>query len=72
MVHRAIAGIISFVLPGIGQMIQGEYRNGFMIFLLTLIIFGLIDFLTENWVAEIAWLIIGIVAGYLAYQMPEK
>ncbi|WP_295723023.1 hypothetical protein [uncultured Methanobrevibacter sp.] len=72
MVNRVIAAIISFVLPGIGQMIQGEYKNGFMIFILSLIIFGLIDFITENWVAEIAWFIIGIVAAYLAYQMPER
>ncbi|MCQ2977344.1 MAG: hypothetical protein MJ232_04945 [archaeon] len=42
MINRKIAGIISFILPGIGHIIQGRIKKGiimFIIFLITLLLF---------------------------------
>ena len=71
MVNKVIAAIVSFVLPGIGHMIQGEYKYGLLIFILTLIVFGLVDFLTATWIAEMVWVIIGVFACLTAYKLPE-
>ncbi|OWT33593.1 hypothetical protein BGI41_01530 [Methanobrevibacter sp. 87.7] len=72
MVSKALAGIISFFLPGMGQLIQGDSKNGFLVFVLTIIIFGILYYITAAWIAELVWFIIGIFAAYLAYQMPER
>lgn len=71
MVNRIIAAIISFTLPGIGHMIQGQYRYGFIIFILTLLTFYVVDIFAPVFIAELVWIIIGLLAAYSTYQMPE-
>ena len=72
MVSKTLAGIISFFLPGMGQLIQGDSKNGFFVFVLTIIIFGILYYLTASWIAEFVCFVIGLLAAYLAYQMPER
>lgn len=72
MVSKVLAGIISFFLPGIGQFIQGDSKNGFLVFVLTIIIFGILYYVSVPIIAETVWFIIGLLAAYLAYQMPER
>lgn len=72
MVSKALAAVISFLLPGVGQIIQGEYQNGLIIFVLTIIIFGILYYLSAPWIAEVVWFIIGILSAYITYQLPER
>lgn len=72
MVSKALAAVISFLLPGVGQIIQGEYQDGLIIFVLTIIIFGILYYLSAPWIAEVVWFIIGILSAYITYQLPER
>lgn len=42
MINSWIATIISFFLPGIGEVIQGEQQKGSMMFLIAIIIWCLV------------------------------
>ncbi|AGN16681.1 MAG: hypothetical protein ACOX01_02020 [Methanobrevibacter boviskoreani] len=72
MVSKVLAAVISFFLPGVGQIIQNESLNGLLIFILTIIIFGILYYLSASWIAELVWFIIGLVSAYDAYQLPAR
>lgn len=67
MVNPIIAAIVSFIIPGIGQIISGETKRG-LIFLAAEIIMFLILF-TVGDIAIILSLVLSIYAAYDAYQI---
>lgn len=67
MINPLIAAIISFFLPGIGEVIQGKQQRGGMMFLIAIIIWCLIV-LFGNYIYGIAF-IYSLYAAYDTYRI---
>lgn len=70
MVSPIVAAIISFFLPGIGQIIQGDTKKGIIMFVIALII-GTLTATVLGSIGSIISLIYAIYAAYDAYNMEE-
>ena len=68
MVNPIIAAILSFIIPGLGQIVAGETKKG-LIFLVVAIILGLLVTMVQFIV--IVSLIFAIYAAYDAYQLTK-
>lgn len=67
MVKAFLAAILSFLIPGIGQMIAGKYKTG-VIFLVIWIFIGIIaTFIFQHWIVKVIDLIFCIFSAYDAY-----
>ena len=66
MVSPIVAAIISFILPGIGQVVQGETKKGIIMFVISLILAVLLQYVS---LLGIIYLIYAIYAAYDAYKM---
>lgn len=71
MVNRILAAIISFILPGVGQMIQGQsYKGGVMllIFIILLVLSYVMGSFYGPYFAAITF-IYELIAAYDAYRI---
>lgn len=66
MVNPILAAILSFIIPGLGQIIAGETKRG-LIFLVAAIVLGIITGMIVF--AGILSLALAIYAAYDAYQI---
>ena len=69
MVNPIIAAILSFIIPGLGQIIAGETKKG-IIFVVVAIILGLLVTSISSFIGIIS-LIFAIYAAYDAYQLAK-
>ena len=67
MVHPIITAIISFLFPGIGQIIQGETQKGIIMFIIAIVISAITWYMSS--IFCIVSLIYSIYAAYDAYKM---
>jgi TM2 domain-containing membrane protein YozV len=67
MVNPIIAAILSFIIPGLGQIIAGETKKG-LIFLVVAIVLGIIVGAISSMIGIIS-LIFALYAAYDAYQL---
>jgi len=67
MVNPIIAAILSFIIPGLGQIIAGETKKG-LIFLVVAIVLGLLVGAISSMLGIIS-LVFAIYAAYDAYQL---
>ena len=69
MVNPIIAAIISFFLPGIGQIIQGaDVKKGIIMFIIAIVLsYLLMNFLGS--LGNIIYLLYAIYAAYDAYKI---
>ena len=63
MVSPIIAVVISFLLPGIGQVVQGETKKGLIMFVIAIILSAL-----SLYVLALFYIISFIYAIYAAYD----
>lgn len=66
MVNAILAAIISFFIPGLGQIIAGETQKGIMLLIAAIVLY-VIYFIIPF--AGILSLILSIYAAYDAYQI---
>lgn len=67
MINPKIAGIISFILPGIGHLIQGQIKKGimmFIIFIITILLF----FIPGMGIVRLIYM---IYSAYTAYKIEK-
>lgn len=69
MVSPIIAAIISFFLPGIGQIIQGETKKGAIMFVIAIVLSLISYSLGGMMIINIILFIYGIYAAYDAYKI---
>lgn len=67
MVNPIIAAILSFIIPGLGQIIAGETKKG-LIFLVVAIVLGLLVGAISSMIGIISF-IFALYAAYDAYQL---
>lgn len=70
MVSAIIAAILSFIIPGLGQAINGEVKKGIILFILAIvvgIVFGLIAGFTGIFFITYISVLYNIYAAYDAY-----
>lgn len=67
MVSPIIAAVISFLLPGIGQVVQGETKKGLIMFVIAIILSALSLYVLALF--YIISFIYVIYAAYDAYKM---
>ena len=67
MVSPIIAAVISFLLPGIGQVVQGETKKGLIMFVIAIILSALSLYVLA--LCYIISFIYTIYAAYDAYKM---
>jgi TM2 domain-containing membrane protein YozV len=68
MVNPIIAAILSFIIPGLGQIIAGETKKG-IIFVVIAIILGVLS--AVSIFISIIYFIYAIYAAYDAYQLAK-
>jgi TM2 domain-containing membrane protein YozV len=69
MVNAILAAILSFIIPGLGQILAGETKKG-IIFVVVAIILGLLVTSISSFIGIIS-LIFAIYAAYDAYQLAK-
>jgi TM2 domain-containing membrane protein YozV len=67
MVNPIIAAIISFIIPGLGQIIAGESKKGIILLIIAIVLYAL--FFVAGSLISILSLILSIYAAYDAYQI---
>lgn len=67
MVNPIIVAILSFIIPGLGQIIAGETKKG-LIFLVVAIVLGLLVGAISSMIGIISF-IFALYAAYDAYQL---
>ena len=71
MANPILAAILSFILPGIGQIYAGDTQKG-IIFIVVAIVLGLIiRLILRQWFGKIIDLAYHIYAAYDAYQLAK-
>ena len=62
-----ISAILSFIIPGLGQVINGDIKKGIILFVLALIMGIIAGWIFRTWVVCIINLFIALYAAYDAY-----
>ena len=72
MVNAILAAILSFIIPGLGQAIAGDIKNGIIFFIIALVLGTIVTYVLKGatW-GYIIDLIYSIYAAYDAYQMAQ-
>lgn len=68
MVNAILAAILSFIIPGLGQIVAGETKKGIM-FLVVAIILGVLS--AFSLFISIIYLIYAIYVAYEAYKLAK-
>ena len=69
--NSIIAAILSFIIPGLGQVISGEVQRGIVLFVVALIMGLIASFIFKSWIVNIINILIAIYAAYDAYQLNQ-
>ena len=72
MIKAIICAILSFIIPGLGQVIAGDLKKGIVLFVLALIMGFLAAIVFKQWLVGIINLLISIYAAYDAYVMASE
>ncbi|MDO5831668.1 MAG: hypothetical protein Q4Q14_02420 [Methanobrevibacter sp.] len=53
MVHPIISAILSLIISGLGQVINGEVKRGIILFVLAVVMASLAALVFKNWIVTI-------------------
>jgi TM2 domain-containing membrane protein YozV len=67
MVNPIIAAILSFIIPGLGQIVIGDTKKGLIFLVAAIILYVLVSLVTSF--LGIVSLVLSIYAAYDAYQL---
>ncbi len=71
MVNAILAGILSFIIPGLGQAVAGDIKKGVIFFIIAILIGLFAGLIFKHWVLWIIDLIYALYAAYDAYIMAQ-
>ncbi len=69
MLKAIICAILSFFIPGLGQVIAGDLENGIILFVVWLIVGLLAAIVFRQWLVHIINLLISLYAAYDAFNL---
>lgn len=72
MIKAIICAILSFFIPGLGQVIAGDLKKGIILFVLALIMGCLAAIVFKQWIVGLINLAISCYAAYDAYIMASE
>lgn len=72
MLKAIICAILSFFIPGLGQVIAGDLKKGIILFVLALIMGILAAVVFKEWLVYIINLAISVYAAYDAFIMASE
>jgi TM2 domain-containing membrane protein YozV len=64
-----IAAILSFIIPGLGQAVQGDIKKGIIFFIVAVVIGLIASLIFRHWIVYIIQICYALFAAYDAYQM---
>lgn len=67
MVNPIISAILSFIIPGLGQIVNGKVIKGVILLVIAIIMAGLAWLIFNHWIVKIIELAIMAYAAYDAY-----
>ncbi|WP_407391122.1 hypothetical protein [Methanobrevibacter sp.] len=71
MVNAILAGILSFLIPGLGQAVAGDIKKGVIFFILAIVIGCFATLIFRHWVVWIVDILYALFAAYDAYLMAQ-
>ena len=71
MVNAILAGILSFLIPGLGQAIAGDIKKGVIFFVIAIVIGLFASLIFRHWIVWIIDILYALYAAYDAYQMAQ-
>ena len=63
-----VNAILSFIVPGLGQAINGDKKKGIIMFIIALVLAGIIYFLKIGLIGNVISIIYQLYAAYDAYN----
>lgn len=67
MVNAIISAILSLIIPGLGQVINGDTQKGIILFVVAVIMGAIASFIFRQWIVYIINIFISLYAAYDAY-----
>lgn len=71
MANAILSAILSFIIPGLGQVINGEIPRGIILFVLAVIMGLIATFIFQSWIVYIIDILISLYAAYDAYMIAK-
>ena len=71
MVNAILAAILSFFIPGLGQVLDGKLQRGIILFVGSVVLLGIIHILFRDWIFHIVDIFYSCYAAYDAYQLAK-
>ena len=71
MANPIISAILSFIFPGVGQIINGRVIKGVILLILAIIMAGFAWIVFKHWIVKIIELAIMVYAAYDAYMLAQ-
>ena len=71
MANPILAAILSFILPGIGQIYAGDTQKGIIFIVVAIVLGVIIRLILRQWFGKIIDFAYHIYAAYDAYQMAK-
>lgn len=71
MANAILSAILSFIIPGLGQVINGEIPRGIILFVLAVIMGLIATFIFQSWIVYIIDILISLYAAYDAYVIAK-
>ena len=69
--NAIIAAILSFIIPGLGQALAGDFKKGIMFFVVAIVLAAIVSLIFRSWLASIINIAYAVYAAYDAYQMAQ-
>ena len=71
MANAILSAILSFIIPGLGQVINGEIPRGIILFVLAVIMGLIATLIFQSWIVYIIDILISLYAAYDAYVIAK-
>ena len=72
MLKAIICAILSFFIPGLGQVIAGDLKKGIILFVAWVVVGFLAAVVFKQWIVYIIYLAISLYAAYDAFIMASE
>lgn len=71
MVNAILAAVLSFFIPGLGQVLAGDIQKGIIFFVVAIVLWAIASLIFRSWIVTLITLIYALYAAYDAYQMAQ-
>lgn len=72
MANAILAAILSFLIPGLGQLYAGDLSKAVMMFVIFLALFLIVSHILKDWIFTIVNIAYNLYVAYDAYQLAQQ